>query len=519
MFARLSRILLIATILFAGTSGNNSQDAFVSKLNASGSELLFSTYLGGTGVETGNGIAVDGSGNIYVVGNTNSSNFPAVNAIQSGPGPTENCGNGFVTKLNPAVPSFVFSTYLGGNRCDNANSVAIDSSANVYVVGSTRSADFPLAGAFQGTIGDSFFGDAFITKLTSNGSMTYSTYLGGDSSDIGFGIAVDGSGNAYVTGSTSSTNFPTANPIQAMTSGGDAFVTKLNSQGSALVYSTYLGGFGMDVGRGIAIDSTGNAYVTGFANSPDFPLIAGALRTKSAVFKSGDGRPTGLTIIMVWWALSPISVVHSNTKPDRRTFARVLLATLVGLPLRSTWSSARQSRALGGLRSLRLAAACLVQVRVDRPRRRGGEIGQAYQLLWQDLEEPLRRAEVPQERAPARRADACSVSKIVLNERASRRWRWKPSAKRCASSRNRCRSCRPGECGSSTIGSGRSGHEDLLHALRERDHGDAGRSYSCIAASAAESCPLPPSITTRPASRRTTRRSLGASPAEPREAA
>ena len=278
-----------ATVLFAGTSGNNSQDAFVSKLNASGSELLFSTYLGGSGAETGNGIALDGSGNIYVVGNTNSTNFPAVNAIQSGPSPTENCGNGFVTKLDPAVPSLVFSTYLGGSRCDKANSVAIDSSANVYVTGSTNSADFPLASAFQGTIGDSFFGDAFVTKLTSSGSMTYSTYLGGNSSDIGFGIAVDVSGNTYVTGSTSSTNFPTANPIQATTTGGDAFVTKLNSQGSAVVYSTFLGGGGMDAGRGIAIDSTGNSYVTGITSSPDFPLVAGALRTKSAVFKSGDG--------------------------------------------------------------------------------------------------------------------------------------------------------------------------------------------------------------------------------------
>ena len=150
--------------------------------------------------------------------NTNSTNFPAVNAIQSASkSDRDTCGNGFVTKINPAVPSLVFSTYLGGSRCDDANSVATDSSANVYVTGSTNSADFPIANAFQGTIGDSFFGDAFVTKLTSSGSMSYSTYLGGNSSDIGLGIAVDVSGNTYVTGSTSSTNFPTANPIQATT--------------------------------------------------------------------------------------------------------------------------------------------------------------------------------------------------------------------------------------------------------------------------------------------------------------
>lgn len=272
-------------ILFAGTTGPNSTDAFVSKLNASGSELLFSTYLGGSQIETGNGIAVDGSGNIYVAGNTNSADFPTLNAFQPAPVPTENCRNGFVTKLNPAVPSLVFSTFLGGTRCEDANGIAIDASANVYVTGFTNSTDFPVSNAFKGTIGDTTFGDAFVTKLTSNGSMIYSTYFGGNSADVGFGIAADAQGNAYITGSSSSSDFPTVNPIPATLNVG-AFVSKLNSQGSALVYSTYLGA---GTGRGIAIDSTGNAYVAGITSSPEFPLTAGAIRTKSAVYKSSDG--------------------------------------------------------------------------------------------------------------------------------------------------------------------------------------------------------------------------------------
>jgi hypothetical protein len=195
-------------------------------------------------------------------------------------------------KLNPAVPSYVFSTYLGGSAKDEANSIAIDPAANVYVTGNTVSTDFPTANAFQANLGDTLVGDAFATKLNSNGSLSYSTYLGGNSTDNGFGIAVDVSGNAYVTGVTRSTNFPVANPIQTAhdfsTGATDAFVTKLNSQGSALVYSTYLGGAGLETGRGIAVDTAGNAYVTGSNDSFDFPLVAGAIRTTSPVFKSVD---------------------------------------------------------------------------------------------------------------------------------------------------------------------------------------------------------------------------------------
>ncbi|HEX7334391.1 MAG TPA: SBBP repeat-containing protein [Pyrinomonadaceae bacterium] len=280
------------TVLFAGGIAPNRVDAFVTKLNPSGSGLLFSTLLGGSADDLGNGIAVDGTGNIYVVGETFSTNFPTANAFQSDSGPIQNCGNAFVTRLDPAAPSYVFSTYLGGNQCDTANSVAVDTSGNVYVTGRTGSPNFPTANAFQGTIGSDF--DSFVTKLTTSGALSYSTFLGGNGNETGFGIAVDVSGNAYVTGSTSSTNFPSLSPIQACNGGffgfpGDVFVTKLNTLGSALVYSTCLGGSNDDSGRGIAVDSTGNAYVTGITSSPEFPLVAGALRTRSPMFKSIDG--------------------------------------------------------------------------------------------------------------------------------------------------------------------------------------------------------------------------------------
>ncbi len=280
------------SILYVGTGTSFSSDCFVTKLNASGSGILFSTLLGGSNEENGNGIAVDGSGNIYVAGLTTSTNFPLVNAAQGAPANTS-CNDAFVTKLNPSVPSYVYSTYLRGASCDIANAIAVDASGNAYITGSTSSNDFLIANAFQPTLSPSSSGDAFVTKLNPTGSPIYSTYLGGTGSfEAGWGIAADTSGNAYVTGNTDSSNFPTVNPIQASAAGGsqgDAFVTKFNSQGSALIYSTYLGGVQSDVGRSIAIDSANNAYVTGTTDSGNFPLTLGAVRTRSPLYKSVDG--------------------------------------------------------------------------------------------------------------------------------------------------------------------------------------------------------------------------------------
>jgi len=248
--------------------GGGMFDPFVAKLNAAGSALVYSTYLGGSGEDWGSGIAVDSAGSAYVTGGTYSTNFPTASPLQSA-----FSGNydAFVTKLSVSGSALVYSTYLGGSASNMGKAIAVDSSGNAYVTGFTSSANFPTANAVQAAYGGG--GDAFVLKLNPSGStLLYSTHLGGSDSDLGSGIAVDSSGNAYVTGYTWSTNFPTATPLQAVYGGGyDAFVTKLNAAGSALLYSTYLGGSGREDGYGIAVDSAGNAYVTGSTASTNFP--------------------------------------------------------------------------------------------------------------------------------------------------------------------------------------------------------------------------------------------------------
>ena len=261
-------------------------DAFVAKLNDTGTGLVYSTYLGGSGQDKGQGIAVDGAGNAYVTGSTPSTNFPTANALQ----PTLGGGyDGFVAELNPTGSAFVYSTYLGGSSNDGARAIAVDGSGNAYVTGQTGSTNFgTTVGALQTTRRG--YTDAFITKLSVGGTgLAYSTYLGGSdggkgTGDVGTGIGVftDSFGNtfAYVTGATESTDFPTTpSAYQTVNAGGvsDAFVAKLNTLGSALVYSTYLGGSGDDNYIGlmgaIAVDSAGNAYVTGETRSANFPVV------------------------------------------------------------------------------------------------------------------------------------------------------------------------------------------------------------------------------------------------------
>ncbi len=261
-----------------------SQDVFVTKLNAAGNALVYSTYLGGSGGDQGYGIAVDAAGDAYVTGSTSSNNFPTVGihlhsrfGIELPPFQATYGGGGsdaFVTVLTAEGNALVYSTYLGGSGVDWANGIAVDEAGSAYVTGVTSSSNFPTKNPFQGTFGGGTF-DAFVTKLAAAGnSLVYSTYLGGSGIDFGAGIAVDALGNAYLTGSTSSTNFPAVNSFQPTSGGGeDAFVTKLDSAGTALVYSTYLGGSDDDSGAGIAVDATGNAYVTGLTNSINFPTL------------------------------------------------------------------------------------------------------------------------------------------------------------------------------------------------------------------------------------------------------
>jgi Beta-propeller repeat len=291
-------------------------DAFVAKLNSAGSGLIYSTYLGGAGDDAGNGIAIDSQGAAFVTGDTKSADFPTVNGLSIpkdcspsifAPPGSHLCSEykGFVAKLNPTGDGLVFSTYLSGNCCDDFGiGIATDNAGNAYVTGLAFSDDFPTTpGAFQTT--HRGFTDAFVTKFGAIGNLIYSTYLGGDNFEGGLGIAVDGSGNAYIAGFTDSTNFPTANPSQAALGGNcpggdtvcpDAFVAKLSPDGRALVYSTYLGGQDEDRAFGVALDNAGNAYVTGTTKSVNFPTdnpLSGSNGGGSC--KGSDGSPTPCT--------------------------------------------------------------------------------------------------------------------------------------------------------------------------------------------------------------------------------
>ncbi|MFC5652970.1 SBBP repeat-containing protein [Paenibacillus solisilvae] len=265
---------------FQTAFGSGSDEVFVTKLNLTGTALVYSTFLGGNGTEFGNGIAVDSFGNAYVTGSTTSTDFPTTpGAFQPiyGGGPTD----AFVTKLNATGTALIYSTYLGGTAGDAADAITVDASGNAFVFGSSGSANFPITpGAFQTTVG------LFITKLNAAGSaLIYSTFLGGSGVDSSSGIAADAAGNAYVTGFTQSADFPTtAGAFDTVLNGTqDAFVTKLNATGTALVYSTYLGGSNNDVAFGIAVDTFGNAHVTGFTASADFPTTAGAFDTTISI--------------------------------------------------------------------------------------------------------------------------------------------------------------------------------------------------------------------------------------------
>jgi Beta-propeller repeat len=260
---------------------DGAPDTYVTKLNPAGTRLVYSTYLGGSDWEIcGTQIAVDRGGNAYANGFTCSTDFPT-NPLQA---PAGGC-DGFLTKLNPAGNKLVYSTYLGGSDFDGVWGTAVDSAGNAYVSGVTFSTDFPTTlGAFQ----TNFVGgsncpfppcsDAFVTKINSSGrGLAYSTYLGGNGDDNGAEIVADSDGNAYVSGETSSTDFPTLSPFQPANAGSyDIFVTKLNAAGSALIYSTYLGGSGDEFNHGTAIDSRRNIYLAGPTTSNDFPTVSAA---------------------------------------------------------------------------------------------------------------------------------------------------------------------------------------------------------------------------------------------------
>jgi hypothetical protein len=270
-------------------------DAFLATMSDDGSALLYSTYLGGSGTEQFGALAVDNAGRAAVVGRTSSLDFPTANAVQPtfGGGPAD----AFVTRYNESG-GFIYSSYLGGSGDDSGISTAVTRSGDVFVGGNTTSLNYPVVNALQPT----FAGvrDMIVTRLDRSGQIAFSTYLGGSGNETAFGLAVDAPGNLYVSGFTTSPNFPTRNALFATPRGGvDAVFAKISAAGDSLIYSTYFGGSGEDRGDYIAVDPTGNAYFCGWTGSPDFPTTPGAFQPTfggpqfdAFVVKVADDRPT-----------------------------------------------------------------------------------------------------------------------------------------------------------------------------------------------------------------------------------
>jgi hypothetical protein len=251
-------------------SPNGTQDAFVAKLGPAGDAFVYSSFLGGSGGTSGNRIAIDASGNAFVTGFTQSSNFPTTAPSQ---GTFGGVRDAFLTKVNPAGNVKVYSTYLGGTQSDTGNDVAVDASGNAYIVGVTTSTNFPVtAGTIQATNGGG--SDGFWAKYDPAGQRAASTFLGGAGFDSAGAVAVDAAGISYLTGETDSAAFPLVSPFQASLAGDrDVFLSALNAQGTALVFSSLFGGSDWDYGTAIALDAAGRIYVTGTTRSRNLPVV------------------------------------------------------------------------------------------------------------------------------------------------------------------------------------------------------------------------------------------------------
>jgi uncharacterized protein (TIGR03437 family) len=287
---------------FQATKGAQS-DAFVTKINPGGTAWVYSTYLGGNNVDEGNGIAVDTVGSAYVTGYTASTNFPLQSAFR---GSNAGSVDAFVTKINPAGSALVYSTYLGGSATDYGTAIAVDAIGSAYVTGIVTSDDFPVVNPIDAKLASHAVDDIFVSKFNPSGSApVYSTYLGGGSADDPYAIALDSAGNVYITGRTNSSDFPLTKAIQSTRTAFDMFVTEIDAGGTALLFSTFIGGTGSESGRGIAVDRLGNIHIAGEGTSTDFPVKnamqgangGGAGPQDALVLLLGDAAPSNGPVI------------------------------------------------------------------------------------------------------------------------------------------------------------------------------------------------------------------------------
>ncbi len=268
------------------TTPHGSNDVFVSKLDGSLSKLIASTFMGGAYNESGYAIALDSIGNVYVTGNAISQTFPVTSGAYDSSFNGGYSGDVFISKLDGSLSRLIASTYLGGSHNDSGKAIALDGSGNVYVAGNTYSSDYPATtGAYDSS--PHGYDDVFISKLDGALSkLIASTYLGGSATEFANAMTLDGIGNVYVAGNTNSTNYPVTRGAYDASSNGfdDAFISKLDGSLSSLTASTFLGGSAVEYGNAIALDGAGNVYVTGYTESPNFPVTKGAydVSTKGA---------------------------------------------------------------------------------------------------------------------------------------------------------------------------------------------------------------------------------------------
>ena len=265
----------VSASIFQDASAGDG-DVFVTEFTPDGSNVVFSTYLGGAALDIPAQIQLDATGNVYLVGNTLSNNFPVTAAaMQATYGGNQ---DGFLTELKPDGSGLIYSTYIGGTQADLATAMAFDAAGDIYIVGSTQSTDFFTMNPIQ-LANDGQY-DVFLVELSSAGALKYSTYLGGSSSDYGTGIGVDSAGNVYLSGTTYSSNFPTQGALQATFGGGsDVFVTKFTPGSSALLFSTFIGGSSIDRSSGMVLDANANIYLTGDTQSKNFPVTSSAYQS------------------------------------------------------------------------------------------------------------------------------------------------------------------------------------------------------------------------------------------------
>ncbi|HLV01294.1 MAG TPA: SBBP repeat-containing protein, partial [Acidobacteriota bacterium] len=252
---------------FQNTAGGGTSDAFLVVVSGTDSSLVYSTFLGGSGEDVATSVTATGGQELIVTGYTRSSNFPVQNALEF---EFQGIVDVFITKINPSGSAPAFSTYLGGARDDLGRQVLVDSQGNILVAGTTRSTDFPLEAAYQSTAAGS--DDSFLVKLDGSGQLLFSTYLGGNSSDLLRAAALGSDDSVYLVGETTSTSYPVKFPLQSRRAGGtDCFISRISSSGAELLYSTYLGGSNNDSCRSVVVDSQQNIYLAGGTFSIDFP--------------------------------------------------------------------------------------------------------------------------------------------------------------------------------------------------------------------------------------------------------